>query len=139
VWRTAAVEDLEEYETDLITYMRNEGGRVDEGKTIQALTIISGFGDYRYIDFTPLEGGKYSAVLFAQKALGFSADRTLVAGDSGNDVLMFKNGEHGVIVSNHTPEVTQWLDAHSKELTNKYISELKYADAVVEALERLTS
>jgi hydroxymethylpyrimidine pyrophosphatase-like HAD family hydrolase len=117
--------------------MANESGRVDEGKTIKARTIISGFGDHRYIDFTPLEGGKYAPVAYCQTLFNLPTDQTLVAGDSGNDILMFQNQDHGVIVRNHTPEVAEWLKEHGSSLVNKFVSEHKYADAIVDALQRM--
>jgi hypothetical protein len=66
--------------------------------------ITSGLGRFRFIDFCPSDAGKGSAVLFLLKNGLLNCDsicRILVAGDSGNDLDMFKiPGVKSVVVSN---------------------------------------
>ncbi|OEH78987.1 sucrose-6f-phosphate phosphohydrolase [Cyclospora cayetanensis] len=50
---------------------------------------ISGGGDWRYLDLLPKNGGKLGATLFVMRKLGFTPERTMVCGDSGNDIDMF--------------------------------------------------
>ncbi|KAL8274118.1 hypothetical protein Esti_001960 [Eimeria stiedai] len=50
---------------------------------------VSGGGDWRYLDLLPKEGGKLGATLYVMEQLGFTPERTLVCGDSGNDIDMF--------------------------------------------------
>ena len=74
---------------------------------------------------------------YSEKKFGFAPERTIVAGDSGNDIDMFQNTEMGVIVKNHSPEIKEWMNENAERLKNKYISGFKYADAVLEALIKL--
>ncbi|KAL8436732.1 hypothetical protein Efla_002164 [Eimeria flavescens] len=50
---------------------------------------VSGGGDWRYLDLLPKEGGKLGATLYVMEQLGFTPEKTLVCGDSGNDIDMF--------------------------------------------------
>lgn len=93
---------------------------------------MSGCGDWRYIDVIPLEGGKGMGIRYCKSVYNFADDRIVVAGDSGNDIGMFKGDHHGVIVSNHQDEILKWF--RRKERPNKYISDLNHADAVVEGV-----
>lgn len=42
-----------------------KGIQLDNGKVILGKLIVSGTGDWRYVDIVPLEGGKYAGVLYA--------------------------------------------------------------------------
>jgi hydroxymethylpyrimidine pyrophosphatase-like HAD family hydrolase len=72
-----------------------------------------------------MEGGKYAPVRYARQKYGFDASQTLVAGDSGNDIPMFKGDENGVIVGNLAPEMLEWynkLSSADEILGNKKVS-----------------
>lgn len=56
--------------------------------------------DNRYLDVLPRGVQKGPTLLKALKALGLEPDRTLVAGDTLNDLSMFATGLHGVAVGN---------------------------------------
>ena len=98
-------------------------------------TLLSGPTDKpRYLDFIPLGGGKRTSVVYAQRRFGFSADRTIVAGDSGNDIEMMEGPETCVIPANCQQELRVWLQslpANSK----KRLSKCEFAEALVEALQ----
>jgi hydroxymethylpyrimidine pyrophosphatase-like HAD family hydrolase len=81
-----------------------------------------------------MESGKHAPVSFARQKYGFSASTTLVAGDSGHDIPMFKGKEEGVLVSNSSPEMLEWYNtatATGEIGINVRLSHLAYADAVV--------
>ena len=102
----------------------------------QARTLLSGpLDQVRYIDFIPIGGGKRTSVTYAQRRFGFTWEKTMVAGDSGNDIDMLEGPESGVIPANCQSEVQQWLQSlHAGN--RKYMSQRRFADALVEALER---
>mmetsp|Transcript_333 Transcript_333/g.352 ORF Transcript_333/g.352 Transcript_333/m.352 type:complete len:85 (-) Transcript_333:19-273(-) len=74
-------------------FLRNKGNHERCEKIINARAILSRDGEDYMIDIVPLEGGKKLGVLFAQEIFGFRDEETLVAGDSENDIQMFR-GNH---------------------------------------------
>lgn len=135
VWMMASNSDVLREFKGMKDKLKNRESREFQGKVLKVRTILSGSGDYRYIDFTPFKGGKSMGVLYAQRIFGFDVNRTIVAGDSGNDITMFKGREHGVITGNAQGELLNWFWEKKRE--NKYVSQCYYADAVIEACEKL--
>lgn len=129
-WRMARVEDLADHEAQLKAFLRHPEG-------LPPFKMhISGQGGQRYMDFTPACGGKRAGVDFAKRHFGFADLDTLVAGDSGNDLAMLKGPERVVIPVNRQTDVDEWFYKKPRG-EYKYISELFYADALVEALRRI--
>jgi len=72
--------------------------------------VVSGGSESKYVDFCSSAAGKKGAAMFAMELLGFTPDRSLVCGDSGNDESMFRcPGVHGVAVGNSLPELVEQL------------------------------
>lgn len=69
----------------------------------QAWHIYPSYGEY--IDVLPRALGKGNAARFLQQMLGFDPERVVVAGDSGNDCLLFETGFQGIIPSNALEEL----------------------------------
>jgi hydroxymethylpyrimidine pyrophosphatase-like HAD family hydrolase len=136
VWRVAKIEDFEAHIEELRAFFENTSETVYEGKVLKCKVITSGKGSHRYIDVAHHDGGKHAGVRYAQRRFHFSPAKTLVAGDSGNDIDMFIGEELGVVVGNHEPELAAFLD--EGQAVNKYISRENYADAIIEAIGRLT-
>jgi hydroxymethylpyrimidine pyrophosphatase-like HAD family hydrolase len=67
------------------------------------IRILPCFG--KYIDVLPDPVGKGGAVRFLGGELGLSADRIVVAGDSGNDREMFETGFKGILPVNALDEL----------------------------------
>ncbi|HEX9856936.1 MAG TPA: HAD-IIB family hydrolase, partial [Paracoccaceae bacterium] len=88
--------------------------------------IASGTDDF---DVIPPGAGKDAAALFLAEALGASRRRLVVAGDSGNDLAMFRIAAHAIAVGNARPEL---LDAMPTETT--YHARQPYAFGVLEGL-----
>ena len=63
----------------------------------------------RDLDILPAAGVKGHAVRFLQERWGFLPERTVVCGDSGNDVSLFETGNRGIAVANAKPELVRWL------------------------------
>ncbi|CBZ55833.1 conserved hypothetical protein [Neospora caninum Liverpool] len=82
---------------------------------------VSGGGDWRYLDILPKAGGKLNASLFVMEQLGFDKSRTVVAGDSGNDIDMFCDpGILGVCVRNAQPELRDFLqNFHDRQCSDE--------------------
>lgn len=134
-YRVARIEDLTQHLSELREFLERRENWTVGDKEIRCFMHISGSGSHRYLDFTSDHKGKRAGVQYCRRTLGFSADETLVAGDSGNDLTMFKGPERGVIPANRQEEMDRWL--HKKDRgTNKYVSQCSFADAIVEALTR---
>jgi hydroxymethylpyrimidine pyrophosphatase-like HAD family hydrolase len=139
VWRIARIEDFEAHIEELRAVFENPSETAYDGKVLKCKVLTSGTigeGTHRYIDVIHPEGGKHVGVRYAQQRFNFAPAMTLVAGDSGNDIDMFTGEEFGVVVGNHEPELAAYLAEGLA--VNKYISRANYADAIIEAIGRLT-
>lgn len=54
----------------------------------QCKVIVSGVGDWRYVDVTAARAGKLAALEYVRQLYGVHHTRCVAAGDSGNDTLM---------------------------------------------------
>ncbi|MFJ8165548.1 trehalose-6-phosphate synthase [Streptomyces sp. NPDC096136] len=87
----------------------------------------------RYFDVLPPRAGKGPALRGLMRSLGWAPAHLLVAGDSLNDLSLFRLGAHGVVVGNAEPALVAGVAAdplvHRPPLVG--------AAAVLHALERL--
>ncbi|WP_449369884.1 HAD-IIB family hydrolase [Thiomonas sp.] len=88
--------------------------------------------DNQYFDVLPRGVQKGSTLLRTLAALGLPAHRTLVAGDTLNDLSMFQTGLTGVAVSNREAALEQAIAPH----THVYRSAQPGAAGVLDALQR---
>ena len=88
--------------------------------------------DNQYFDVLPRGVQKGPTLLRTLRALGLSPQRTLVAGDTLNDLSMFRTGLSGVAVSNREPA----LDRALRGSSNVHMSSLPGAAGVLQALQR---
>lgn len=104
--------------------------------TVRDLILPMGFdvllSDEKYFDVLPRGVQKGPTLLKTLQALGLAPERTLVAGDTLNDLSLFQTGLAGVAVANREPLLTQALAG----MTNVHHSELEGAGGVLEALQR---
>jgi sucrose-6F-phosphate phosphohydrolase len=63
------------------------------------------YSSKRDLDFLPSKSNKGAAAHYLIRHWRISMDRTLVAGDSGNDADMFHAGFRGIVVGNASPEL----------------------------------
>eukprot|EP00923_Selenidium_pygospionis_P031648 GHVN01056011.1.p1 GENE.GHVN01056011.1~~GHVN01056011.1.p1 ORF type:complete len:530 (+),score=72.30 GHVN01056011.1:71-1660(+) len=72
--------------------------------------LVSGAGDWRYLDILPASGGKLSPTLYVMSRLNRDLSEIMVAGDSGNDIDMFSHPEiKGCCVSNAQTDLVKFL------------------------------
>lgn len=84
----------------------------------------------------PLDGGKKLGLMFAQNYFSFDDSQTLVAGDSENDVQMFRGGHWGVCVRNCQPDFEFWI--RKKTTQHRFVSDFQYGFAVLEAIYKMS-
>lgn len=88
--------------------------------------ITSGESDF---DVIPAKAGKAKAMSWVMRQLGFVPSRVIVAGDSGNDLDMFKAARMGIAVSNARPELVEQVNP-----AKTYFAALPHALGIVEGL-----
>lgn len=97
---------------------------------IDAQLIYSGGKD---LDILPSKSNKGLAVQFLCQHWGIDATKTVVCGDSGNDISLFSVGEpRGIIVGNAQPELRQWLEANAADY--RYLAKAACAGGILEGL-----
>lgn len=99
---------------------------------LRALGFDVLLSDNQYFDVLPRGVQKGPTLLRTLRALGLSAQRTLVAGDTLNDLSMFRTGLNGVAVANREPALDRALRGNS----NVHLSALPGAAGVLQALQR---
>ncbi|KDD76220.1 hypothetical protein H632_c310p2 [Helicosporidium sp. ATCC 50920] len=62
--------------------------------------VVSGEGEWRFLDVLPRGAGKLAALRRAQRLLGFGDARTVAGGDSGNDADVLCGPHRGIVVGN---------------------------------------
>ncbi len=93
--------------------------------------IYSGGKD---LDILPKVSDKGRAVRFLQQHWQREDERTVVCGDSGNDIALFAvGGARGVIVGNARPELRDW---HAENASDRlYLAQSHYAAGILEGLQ----
>lgn len=87
----------------------------------------------RFFDVLPRGVQKGPTLLRTLSALQLPLERTLVAGDTLNDLSLFQTGLQGVIVANREPLLAE----AAQGLTNVHWSEKEGAAGVLDALHRI--
>jgi sucrose-6-phosphatase len=82
-----------------------------------------------FLDLIPERAGSGSALKFLVDSLLLNPNQVFIAGDSGNDAILFHYGYKGIIVANASHELKEELKHQA------YISTYEYAEGVLEGLE----
>ncbi|MEL6928454.1 MAG: HAD-IIB family hydrolase, partial [Cyanobacteria bacterium J06600_6] len=88
------------------------------------------------LDILPKNGDKGLAVQFLRRKWQIDPSRTIVCGDSGNDISMFQGEEKGLIVANAKHELLQWYKANSSE--SNYLAQSNCAGGILEGLKHFS-
>ena len=76
---------------------------------VQARLILSGKGDWRYLDIVAINAGKLQALEFVRQKYGFAHNKTIACGDSGNDKDMLSGQNLAIVVGNAQPDLLKWV------------------------------
>ncbi len=88
----------------------------------------------RDLDILPQRADKGEAMAFVQRKWGFTAENTVVCGDSGNDIALFRqNRAKGIIVGNAQPELLQWHQMQA--MGDRYLAQADCAAGIWEGLK----
>ncbi len=98
---------------------------------LDAEIIYSGSKD---LDILPRGGDKGKAVQFLRQRWQIDPLETVVCGDSGNDISLFKYGkERGIIVGNAQSELRLWYELHP--VNYHYLAVADCAGGILEGLK----
>ncbi|QLE54894.1 sucrose-phosphate phosphatase [Nostoc sp. TCL26-01] len=85
------------------------------------------------LDIVPFNSDKGQAMQFLRQKWEFASERTVVCGDSGNDIALFAVGnERGIIVGNARPELLQWHNEYPAD--HRYLAKDFCAGGIIEGL-----
>jgi sucrose-6F-phosphate phosphohydrolase len=85
------------------------------------------------LDIVRHKTNKGDALTYICQVLGFTAEQTVVCGDSGNDISLFTANTIGIIVGNARKELLQW---HQDNLEgDRYLAQAQYAAGIIEGLK----
>lgn len=91
------------------------------------------YGNDHDLDIVRRKVNKGSALTYICQVLEFTAEQTVVCGDSGNDIALFTANTLGIIVGNARRELLQW---HQDNLEgDRYLAQAHYAAGIIEGLE----
>ncbi|MEM8827950.1 MAG: sucrose-phosphate phosphatase [Cyanobacteria bacterium P01_G01_bin.19] len=88
------------------------------------------------LDLLPKNGDKGLAVKFLREKWDIPAEKTIVCGDSGNDISMFKGQEKGLIVGNAKPELLNWYEANRNDTI--HLAQSECAGGILEGLKHFS-
>lgn len=88
------------------------------------------------LDLLPKNGDKGLAVQFLRRKWNIAPENTIVCGDSGNDISMFKGEEKGLIVANAKPELLQWYEQNKNN--SNYLAKSSCAGGIIEGLKHFS-
>ncbi|KAL3162887.1 hypothetical protein ABBQ32_009336 [Trebouxia sp. C0010 RCD-2024] len=77
---------------------------------VKARLILSGTGDWRFLDIVSINAGKLQALEFVRHKYGFAHNRTIACGDSGNDKDMLSGQNLAIVVGNAQPDLLKWVN-----------------------------
>ncbi len=105
---------------------------------LQALIAQAGlkaqiiFSNDEDVDILPKHGDKGLAMTYLRERLGIPPNKTLVCGDSGNDISLFQQNTLGLIVRNARSELMAWYRLCGE--SRHYLSRASFADGILEAI-----
>jgi sucrose-6-phosphatase len=85
------------------------------------------------VDILPIRCDKGLATRYVMKQMGFKNHNTIVCGDSGNDIGLFKQETLGIVVGNARPELLTWCQQSCGE--SVYFARSGCAEGILEGLK----
>lgn len=107
--------------------------KLEEALKVYGLEVQVIYSSGVDLDILPRTANKGAATAFLQQQLGLAADQTVVCGDSGNDLSLFRDVQsRGVIVGNARPELLDWH--HANPSGDRYLAQAHCAGGILEGL-----
>ena len=110
--------------------------RITRTLGIRVQMIMSGTGDWRYLDVVSAQGGKLAALEYVRALFGVSVEHTVASGDSGNDALMLGGANPAIVVGNAQDELLDWVMKQPQD-GRLVVADATIAHGVLEGLAQL--
>jgi sucrose-6-phosphatase len=108
--------------------------QLEELLSQQGLDVEIIYSGSKDLDILPRVGDKGAAVQFLRNRWQIDPAQTVVCGDSGNDISLFKYGiERGIIVGNAQSELLLWHELHPVNYHYRAVAD--YAAGILEGLK----
>lgn len=108
--------------------------QLQELLSAQGLDVEIIYSGNKDLDILPRGGDKGKAVQFLRDRWQIDPIQTVVCGDSGNDISLFKYGtERGIMVGNAQSELRLWYELHPFDY--HYLAVAECAGGILEGLE----
>lgn len=111
-----------------------EAGTASRGLRVKL--IVSGNGEWRYVDCVSAHAGKLAALEYVRALFGVAVNRCVAAGDSGNDALMLGGQNPAIVVGNAQEELVRWVLTQPQD-GRLVVADAPMAHGVLEGLARL--
>ncbi|MEL7303207.1 MAG: HAD-IIB family hydrolase, partial [Pseudomonadota bacterium] len=108
---------------------REAATSVRQALYVARLPATAVYSHGEFLDILPPRASKGEALRYLADRFGVPADRTLAAGDSGNDLAMLEVAGRGIVVANHTDEL-----ACLRGRQNAYFAARPYAGGILEGI-----
>lgn len=106
-------------------------------KGVEHRAVVSGKGDWRFVDLVPKLAGKAAAMAHVREVLGFLPEETVACGDSGNDRDMLEAAHHAIVVGNAQEDLMAWAKEAQGKSGAPLVVDAWRARGVLEGLKRL--
>lgn len=113
----------------------NHIGKALDAENVAHKIIVSGSGNWQFVDLVPAAAGKLAALEYAREALGFESNQTVACGDSGNDKDMLEGKHHAIVVGNAQPDLMAW--ARGAQENAPLVTKGHRAHGILEGLKEL--
>jgi sucrose-6-phosphatase len=108
--------------------------QLQELLSVRGLDVEIIYSGSKDLDILPRGGDKGTAVQFLRDRWQIDPIHTVVCGDSGNDISLFKYGtERGIFVGNAQAELRLWHELHP--VNYHYLAVADYAAGILEGLK----
>jgi len=121
---------------DVVPIVTEAVKKATKSQGIRVQIIISGNGDWRYVDVVSAQGGKLAALEYVRALFGIAAEQCVAAGDSGNDALMLGGANPAVVVGNAQDELLEWVMKQPQD-GRLVVADQEMAQGVLEGMGRL--
>ncbi|KAL0041523.1 hypothetical protein WJX79_006124 [Trebouxia sp. C0005] len=123
---------------DVMDQVQQQISETLQKEGVEARLILSGKGDWRYLDIVSINAGKLQALEFVRLKYGFAHNKTIACGDSGNDKDMLSGQNLAIVVGNAQPDLMKWvnetqLDPNAKN-ARLLITDAHMAKGILEGL-----
>ncbi|KAK3277093.1 hypothetical protein CYMTET_14875, partial [Cymbomonas tetramitiformis] len=120
----------------VLSSVKDDLQRAFDDADLRVKMIVSGVGEWRYLDCVASNAGKLEALEYVRRKHHIPKERCASCGDSGNDTLMLAGENPAIVVGNAQPDLRDWV-LHQPQTGRIVQSDAIGARGILEGLARL--